>query len=105
MGYESRNDEDSLRGLGYFRLTKKMGALIGAGAGYLTGLGIGSLKEIIIDKLPYLVSGQNVKEILLNSFSVGSKYAAEFAIAGTVLGILFAKLYGRRYENEYVEEE
>jgi len=103
--YKSGIDENSIKGMGYFKLTGKLGAAIGAGASYFTGFAVGALKEAVIDNLPYLLSGENLQNILSKSVSTGTKYATEFAAVGTILGLIFAKLYARKSDDEYIEEE
>jgi len=76
-----------------FKLTGKIGGLLGMGLGYLSGLVGGTVKDIVLDKLPYLMSGQDVNNNLLKSFTYGTGLAAQFAIIGATVGYGLTKLY------------
>jgi len=89
-----------------FRLTGKIGAILGAGLGYLGGLIGGTIKDIVLNQLPYLISGSNVKEIIFHSFAYGNQVAGEIALVGAGVGAAIAKLYAKKRDQfVYVEEE
>jgi TctA family transporter len=89
-----------------FKLTGKIGAILGAGIGYLGGLVGGAIKDLLLNELPYLLSGLNTKEIIFHSFTYGSQVASEIALVGAGVGAVIAKLCTRKRDDfVYVEEE
>jgi hypothetical protein len=86
------------------RLGGKVGAVLGAGLGYISGLAGGMVKHIILNELPYIST--NLNEVFLRAFAYGSQVASELALAGLGIGALVAKFYTKkRGEFVYVEGE
>jgi len=87
------------------RLNGKVGAVLGAGLGYLSGLVGGAVKNILLNELSYLTSLQNIKDVLFRSFAYGNQVGSELALVGVGIGAVVAQFYTKKREKfVYVEE-